>query len=372
MAFALLLCLFVSSDWTSWPLPCGDKSLASDLFAADDRISLVWIERKGESCGVVKVASWDGQSWSSVKQVAESCELFINWADTPKVAHNASFTLVSWPSKLGKGTYSYGVKAAIDPESGFVEPFWLHEDKSESEHGFVTLLAGSDKQIQAIWLDGRAMVNESGTMQLRTRTVSTDGLGPETLLDNETCECCSTSGTMVDGQVHVAYRNKTADHVRDNFIVSRVNGTWSKPAALETSHWTVQGCPVNGPVLAANGTLLGAAWFTSSDGENRVFATSSLNGEPVALGESPMGRLSAAFSANGLFVSWIDAKNKGQVRVVLIDGEPSKIVKQWVVSATPSDRSGGFPRLAILNGKLHMTFQDPEHARVSGAQLELQ
>ena len=51
--------------------------------------------------------------------------------------------------------------------------------------------------------------------------------------------------------------------VRDIYIVRQINGSWSAPQAIYADNWQINGCPVNGPSVAADGRRVVVAWFTS-------------------------------------------------------------------------------------------------------------
>jgi len=77
----------------------------------------------------------------------------------------------------------------------------------------------------------------------------------------------------------VIYRDRTAAEIRDIVVRRHVNGAWLEPLGLGAENWFIEGCPVNGPAIAANGEDVAAAWFTAAGDEPRVrFARSSDGG----------------------------------------------------------------------------------------------
>jgi len=96
-------------------------------------------------------------------------------------------------------------------------------------------------------------------------------------------------------------------------VVRRHDGTdWGDPVRLGPDNWQIEGCPVNGPAIAARGTNVAVAWFTAAEGRPRVrLARSTDRGTEFAL---PVD---------------IDADGAhGQVDVVLLDDD-SAIVSWW-------------------------------------------
>jgi hypothetical protein len=188
MIFLLLQTLDVSGGQ-----PCAARG-------ADGRTYVSWIE-DGSKLRYAVLA----ERWSEPKTIAEGKNWFVNWADCPQIAALEDGTLAAaWLEKLGAGTYAYGVRMSVAGKT-----FWLHDDTSETEHGFVSLVPDGDR-FHAVWLDGRA-----GPMSVRTRTISRDGtLGKEEVRDESACECCPTSAAMVGGKLVAVWRD-LADGIRD-------------------------------------------------------------------------------------------------------------------------------------------------------------
>ncbi|MCB1042878.1 MAG: hypothetical protein KDC35_08060 [Acidobacteria bacterium] len=350
-------------EWSSWHLPCGSPSLAAHMAISTDAIHLVWIEPKSKDCGDVQYAAWDGETWTEPQSVRSGCSLFINWADTPKVAAVDGWALVTWPERMGEGTYEYGVYASRRMDGVFGEPFWLHESRTPAEHGFVSMAPLNDK-IMAVWLDGAHMVT-GGAMELHARWVSPTQLGPEQQVDDHTCECCSTSLAARGQGLEVVYRNKTDDHVRDSYAATWVDGNWTEGHAIQDDQWVIEGCPVNGPVNAPHGSQTARAWFTGVNGAAQVFVAKG--DQIIKLKGEPMGRLGMAVLGDHVFVSWIDAAEGGTVRVARVSPQQQTA---WAVASVPEGRSSGFPRLVVWHDRLWLAYQAEEG--VLGAQIKFE
>jgi len=153
----------------------------------------------------------------------------------------------------------------------------------------------------SLWLfsaSGFAQVRElpapagrgSGQITFRYVKIKRDGaLADEAALDTRVCECCQTSAVMTaDGPV-VVYRDRSeADkEIRDISIVRLKGGKWSAPRPVFQDGWQLNGCPVNGPAVAAAGPRVAVAWFTGADKTSRVKLAFSADagetfGQPVA------------------------------------------------------------------------------------------
>jgi hypothetical protein len=69
------------------------------------------------------------------------------------------------------------------------------------------------------------------------------------------CYCCKTALAVAqDGSIYAAWRHVYPGNVRDiAFTVSRDGGrTFSPPARVSNDEWVLDGCPENGPSIAAD------------------------------------------------------------------------------------------------------------------------
>ena len=353
--------------------PAGKASAEVSLNVNNDTLYMSWIESRAPGDGTFFFASFDGVQWSRPYPIFKADDLFINWADFPKLAFNGHFLVAAWLQKLGSGAYAYGIRFRTSADDGktWSQPEWLHDDRSETEHGFVSLAAQADG-VAAVWLDGRAMIGgKPGPMQLRGRLISRNGLGPERLIDESTCECCNTDLVLVGGKLVVAYRDKSSDQTRDIYFASVAGDRWRKGEALFEDGWVIHGCPVNGPALDARDGALAAAWFTGGQPGVRL-GVSHDQGESFSFsdqfGIGSQGRVDCAFwGRDRVAVSWLDAKQStGLITLSLFSfkGKPSLIGPNLVVDQTPSGRVSGFPRMVVFRDELILAYQDPDGERI--------
>jgi hypothetical protein len=267
----------------------------------------------------LRLARLEKDSWTPSSTIVEegSADFFANWADVPSAIEvsgglfGRAYGVASWLEKLGEGTYAYGAQLALAGGDGrWNRAGLLHDDTSPTEHGFVSLLADGS-QAHAVWLDGRAM-EDGGPMSLRTTVVDRDGpQHPTTLLDERVCECCPTDAALTSDGPIVVYRNRSEDEVRDIWRVRWEGDRWSTPAPVHLDGWRINGCPVNGPAVAADGNLVAVAWYTGAGGMRSVLASTSLDGgrsfSPPALldDHKPYGRVDVALADGLAWVSWL-------------------------------------------------------------------
>ena len=337
----------------------------ANLFAAGGQLHMSWLEPHLDNEWALRFATLNGESWSQVRTVTSSRNFFINWADFPSIIATPGGGLVAhWLERSGEGTYAYDVRLSrsLDGGATWAESFRPHEDGTQTEHGFVSLVPELDGGFTAVWLDGRntAAVSDhsGGEMTLRSRRYSGDGsAGPEAQLDARICDCCQTSAVYVGDTLIVAYRDRSAMEVRDISVVTRAASGWSQPTAVGNDQWMIPGCPVNGPSMAAQGDLAAVAWFGLVAGTPEVkVAFTDDNGAsfsaPVLVERgsteaATLGRVDLEWiSTDTVLVSWLTALGADaeiRYRMVDIDGA---IGPANVLAKTSPSRSSGFPRMA--------------------------
>jgi len=217
------------------------------------------------------------REWSAPKEIARGSNWFVNWADFPSMVSyrgNEQNLTAHWLQMSAEGTYDYDVRITQSANGGdnWDDSFIPHKDGIPAEHGFVSLLPTDSLHTFVTWLDGRNTKPKDahsemghgmgGPMTLRCALIDVYGnVSDDVELDNKTCDCCQTSAALTDQGIVVAYRDRTDDEIRDISIVRQVNGSWTKPQTIFPDNWKIAGCPVNGPAVQANGSLVAIAWL---------------------------------------------------------------------------------------------------------------
>jgi hypothetical protein len=370
--------------------PTGQDSREPELTtSADGRLIMSWVERVGEKRHRLRFATREAAGWSEARTVAEGDNWFINWADFPSVVALADGSMAAhWLVKSGKGTYAYDVHIALSKDNGqtWGRPIIPHTDGTQTEHGFVSLIPLSDGRVGAVWVDGRATkdVKEGHdedaplpvSMQLRYAAIDADGrLSDEAVLDERICECCQTSVVMTSEGPIAAYRDRSDKEVRDIHFVRRQGEGWSGPRPVHADNWEINGCPVNGPSIAADGRRVVLAWFTGEGDSPRVQV--AFSGDAGATFSTPtrvddgevMGRVDVVLLHDGsALVSWMAGNTEGganKVRRVAPDGTLGPVA---VIAQTDVSRSSGFPRMALLGDTVYFAwtqFGKPSRVRTA-------
>jgi hypothetical protein len=350
--------------------PAGERSGEPFMYTdAADRVHMTWLERTGDSSHAVRYARLDGSTWTTPATITERKNLFVNWADFPSVIAAPSGRLVAhWLQRSGSGKYAYDVRVAQSTDSGktWSEGTLLHTDtKGASEHGFVAMWLGASDSVHAAWLDGRDMAGSHGAtrgaMSVRHASVGPDGKpGQETSLDLRTCECCQVNAAIGSAGPIVVYRDRSDGEIRDIALVRMVNGRWTEPAIVHDDNWHVEGCPVNGPAIAARGDTAVVAWFTGAQDTARVRVAWSFDGgatfaAPVRIdGGSPVGRVDVELLADGAAaVTWLERvpPETGEVRLRRVTAAGA-LGDVHTLATTSAARPSGFPKLARQGSNL--------------------
>ena len=330
-----------------------------------------WWDRVEGRTYALRVAERIDGIWSEPATVVEGSDLFANWADIPSITELDDGTWVAhWPQKSADAKYAYHVMLSTSADRGktWSESFVAHDDMSPTEHGFVSVVPWDDGAA-LVWLDGRQMgggdghgggYKEQGAMTVRFATLGAgDRVTQEMLLDDRTCECCTTAIARTSSGIITAYRDRSEAEIRDIAIVRMDAKGWTDPAIVYEDNWHYPGCPVNGPQLSADGDDVALAWFSAPDNSARVQVAFSSDGgatfsDPIRVDDGkPSGRVDIEFLDDGsAMVSWLEMTDDGaeiRARRVMVDGTTHD---SWLVAETSSARGSGFPRMTRVGDEL--------------------
>jgi len=360
-------------------------AFAPSLAVQGEDLLLTWIEPKnlesGEAGHELLFSRLSEGSWSDPVMISSGSDFFANWADFPAVAVSGDGSLIAhWLAMSGEETYAYSIFLARSTDDGSTwNPIGiLHDDASPTEHGFVSYVSEGEG-LRAFWLDGRNMVRE-GPMSLRTALIH-DEIGPSEVVDDRTCDCCSTDAVATERGPLVVYRDRSEQEIRDIMSARRSEAGWEADRLVAGDGWNINGCPVNGPEIDADGSRVVVAWFTGAESELIVKAAFSNDSgesfsEAVVVDErKPLGRVDLVLDdQGGAIVSWLaDEGEEGQVslRRVSSDGSLGEV---WVAGHTAATRSAGSPRMARIGKQVYVAWVEvagDTPARVRARQVSL-
>jgi hypothetical protein len=353
----------------------------------DSTLILSWMESDDDGT-TVKYSSFETGTWSEPKVVIEGSDFFVNWADMPSVTPMGDGRLAAhWLQKSADSTYAYDVVFSRSADNGetWSTPIRPHTDGTPTEHGFVSMFADG-KSTRLIWLDGRKMVNDvtddptSSGMTLRSAQVDENlVLSNEQLVDELICDCCQTDIAIATSGAVAVYRNRSVEEIRDIYVTRLVDGRWIPGQPVSDDQWTIPGCPVNGPSIAATGDSVAVAWFTGAGNLPVVKLSISENsgetfGAPIEVIDGRiLGRVGLVQLDNDdVAVSWLQKGSDGftevQVRKVSSDGTLGPI-------HTVSSKAASFsvPQLALSGDKLVFVWTESERpsSRISSASVPI-
>ena len=362
-------------ELSEWNLPAPGKAAQPDLVAtAEGRLLLSWIEAGGGSTHALKFASFDGSAWSAPQEIARGDDWFVNWADTPHVAGTADGALwAHWLRQSAKSTYAYDVVLSRSGDGGktWSSPIAVNDDGTPTEHGFVSLWPQSRDSLGIAWLDGRNTAGEahgSGAMALRVASFDANlRRSAESELDPRTCDCCQTDAAMTSKGPLLVYRDRDGNEIRDIVSTRFDQGAWTLPRRVHDDRWKMPACPVNGPVVAADGNRAWVAWYTAAGDVPKVRLAYSLDegdnfSAPVEPDSGPQvqGRVGVAVDGDSVWVNWTREDAEGQsLWLARYSADLSKQLQRIEVAKLQGrGRATGFPQMVVRADAVYLVWTD--------------
>ncbi|MGH9383598.1 MAG: sialidase family protein [Vicinamibacterales bacterium] len=392
------------------PSPAGSKTAEPQLTISNRGVLLSWIEHAGATV-TLKLAERTATGWTEPRAVASGDNWSVNAVDAPSVLRLSDGTLAAtWLQTSGSGMHDNDVRLSYSRDEGrtWSPSFAPYRDGPQKERLFVSLFETPARGLGLIWLDGGAMRPAAGNIEraVPNHTPGADHAHPqgaghqggagheghgtmsdrgdmsvrfaafdaawkqiaEMLIDSRVCECCPTAAAVAAGGPIVAYRDRSADEIRDISVSRFVNGTWTTPVAAHNDGWKIAACPIDGPALSAAGKNVAIAWFTATGDQGHAFVAFSSDsgasfGAPVRLDDgSALGRVDVQLTAEGAAVAtWIefaDGRAQFKTRVVDPSGQKGAAVAVTDVSA---GRSSGYPRVAGQGDELVFAWTESDN-----------
>jgi hypothetical protein len=346
-------------------------------------VVLSWLEPDGEGSDSLRFAKLESGGWSDAKTVARGDDFFVNWADLPSVQQiTPELYAAHWLELAPDDFSSYNVTVALSRDGGesWLPSAKLNADTVLAEHGFVTLFPWRD-EVGAVWLDGRELEAAEGSADaaeppgttLRYGTIASDGTAADRgEIDSLVCDCCKTDVAISSAGPVVIYRDRTADEIRDVAVRRNVAGAWTDPVVLGPDGWRIDGCPVNGPALAANGDAVAAAWFTAANDAPRVrFARSTDGGATFGRavdvdGEGSFGQVDVVLLDDGAaIVSWWRHADDGRIALAARRIETDdRLGNIRIVAENDTPRPLDVPQMAAAGERVVFVWTDAAQSAV--------
>ena len=351
------------------PAPAG--SAHPQLTTSAKGALLSWLDQD-EATTTLRFSERTGGSWSAPQTASTGKDWFITAADVPSVLRMKDGTLVAnWYPTTDEAIEAYDTQLSYSKDDGktWAKAFSPHHDKTKTQHGFVSMLELADGGLGMVWLDGRDQeLNTTdplgGSMALYFASYdSSFKQTAENVVNARVCECCQTAAVVTADGVLTAFRDRSADEIRD-IKVSRLDaGKWTPELALHDDNWKIDACPINGPALSSRGRRVAAAWFAAPNDNGRAFVAFSQDAgktwsQAIRLDdEASLGRVDIELLDDGSAIaSWVEfanGKSQFKARHVAPSGQRSPAAE-----VPGAGRVSGYPRMTRAGNELILAWTD--------------
>ncbi len=361
---------------------------------AEDDLYLTWTHEVNDSTDALNFSKIDQDTLTETQEFAQGQDWFINWADFPSMAVMAGSgsTMVAnfLQKRQGGANYNYDIKLAFTRGGNTFRIIDTLHDSVPAEHGFVSLLPYRFNNIMVTWLDGRAMTsghgqsnheNQHGSMQLRSSFIDMEGkITQNLLIDDRVCECCNTDMALTAKGPILVYRNRSEDEERDIYYCLYQNGQWTTAKPVNTDHWKIMGCPVNGPAVSALKEKVAVVYYTEVNQLPEIKLCLSYNsGENFTIIKTisthhTQGRLDVCWiDSTRLAVSYLDKHNKSDdstfLMIKLFD-QYGTVMHDQSITTLSASRKTGFPILESKYGTLYLAFTETKNEQETNVRLK--
>ncbi len=324
----LVLSLLFLINWLSGPTLADGETVGSGIHPSvatepAGRVHVVY----GQGNVIFYTTSPDGKRFEKPVRVDSLPGLHLGASRGPQIAATAQSVVITAIDKAGNiWAYTHNRGAAA-----WQKPVRVNDVIDIAKEGFVSLSAGPDNVLNAVWLDLRG--NKHNKI---AGARSTDGghtwAANQVLYESPegtVCECCQLSVVSQGQHVAVMFRN-FLNGSRDMYLLKSEDGglTFGKAEKLGEGTWKLNACPMDGGGLfmTPNGQI-STVWRRA----DKLFAARP--GQPeteLAAGKNPK----IATTAKGDYIVFQQAK------------------QVWVITPGQTQPtslgSGGYPKLTRL------------------------
>jgi hypothetical protein len=339
--------------------PAAAGSLQPNWSATPDgNAVLSWIEPTKDGSFSLRYAVRRGSNWSEARTIAEHRHFFRHPAEVPEVmALGDKQWMAHWvemPKEGSEAEFLY-VSSSTDGVH-WTAPAIAHKDRSEVQHGLVSMVASGNGEASLFWLE--TPKGEDGPGYLMRTLVSATGLEiKEERLDPDVCACCPTAVTKTAKGLLVAYRAHTAEDIRDISVIRFENNRWSLPKNVHADNWKIDACPTNAAAVAAKGDRVGLAWYTAAQDAPKVQVIFSADSgttftKPVVVSTGhAYGYTALALDDDGsAIVSWLEQGKDNAARVLAREITAAGVAGPVVQLAEGGRMALGYPKILHTTG----------------------
>lgn len=339
--------------------PAAAGSLQPNWSATPDgNAVLSWIEPTKDGSFSLRYAVRRGSNWSEARTIAEHRHFFRHPAEVPEVmALGDKQWMAHWvemPKEGSEAEFLY-VSSSTDGVH-WTAPAIAHKDRSEVQHGLVSMVASGNGEASLFWLE--TPKGEDGPGYLMRTLVNATGLEiREERLDPDVCACCPTAVTKTAKGLLVAYRAHTAEDIRDISVIRFENNRWSLPKNVHADNWKINACPTNAAAVAAKGDRVGLAWYTAAQDAPKVQVIFSADSgttftKPVVVSTGhAYGYTALALDDDGsAIVSWLEQGKDNAARVLAREITAAGVAGPVVQLAEGGRMALGYPKILHTTG----------------------
>jgi hypothetical protein len=262
------------------------RSNATPSIASDgDVVAIAWgaSTPAGATDGYASISGDGGRTFGPPVRVNDvDGDARLNGEQPPRVAVRGTAVTVVWTTKSANGTRLVQSRSA-DGGRTFARATSVPGGDAAGNRGWENAVADRNGRVYAVWLDHRELAQQDGAaaashhdhtgaaagragadakpdgvaMAQRSKLylTSLDGAVAPRALTGGVCYCCKTAlATAADGSIFAAWRHVYPGNIRDiAFTSSRDGGkTFAAPLRVSEDKWVLEGCPDDGPAMAAD------------------------------------------------------------------------------------------------------------------------
>jgi hypothetical protein len=245
---------------------------------ADGSVILSWLEPNDDGTAALQFSLRRDGAWSQPVTIAGRLLFSRDRASAPGVIALLNRNLIAYwsqkPANKERSANAIELFMAVSTDGGghWSSPALVNRSAAQpgEDNGYASAAALNDSDAAFIWLDGRNWEKDK-RIRLMSRTVRADGtMSGVSLLDPDTCTCCSTALVRTGSGLLAAYRGHTPENIRDISLIQNRAGAWSQPRVAHPDHWHIEACPVNGPHLDTDGARTSLIWFSAPQDQPAV------------------------------------------------------------------------------------------------------
>ena len=362
------------------PLPnlSGAESLQAHWGMASDGSPLLsWLEKSKDGSLSLRYSIRRGAQWSEPRTIVSNRQFFRQPAESPSVISFPNGSLLAEWVELppGSGEAENLYVSASRNGTHWTTPVMAHRDRSPVQHALASMIASSADEASLIWLE--ALKGEDAPSALKRTVVNSNGaVVKEETLDSDVCTCCPTSIVKTAKGLLVAYRDHSAQDIRDIGIVRFENGRWQPSRILNGDKWEINACPVNGAAAAARNNRVAIGWYTEAQDSPRTQLAFSSDGgatfsKPIRISTgNSFGHTSVALDDNGdAIVSWLEEGSGDGVRLLARQVTSAGVAGPVVEVAQGAQRAIGYPRLLQVGTETWIAWGNSGSTKIQTAQL---